>query len=205
MADLNIRFDDIIEKYSSKPLAELRAYAREKTLPDRLSMEIGSNKGRFLRGLASRHPDKFYLGVELRTKWAQQANTSFEREGIKNAHILSADAFIALPILVDDGQLEELFVLYPDPWWKERHKRRRVIRTEHLDLLSQKMCQGGNLWIRTDVGPLANDMRADLNAHPDFEPLPLAEHPLEPFPWSERDTLTISKEMPVQVLYYRKK
>ncbi len=121
MADLDLRFDDITEQYSSKPLAELRAYAQEHTLPERLSMEIGSNKGKFLRGLAKRHPNKFYLGVELRKKWAQQANHSFEKEGITNAHILSADAFLALPILVDDGQLEELFVLYPDPWWKERH------------------------------------------------------------------------------------
>lgn len=205
MADLDLRFDDITEQYSSKPLAELRDYARTTTLPARLSMEIGSNKGQFLRGLARKNPEKFYLGVELRRKWANQANHSFEKEGIDNAHILSADAFLALPILVDAGQLEELFVLYPDPWWKVRHRRRRVIQTDNLDLLSEKMCSGANLWVRTDVGPLANDMRADPNAHPDFEPLPLEAYPLDPFPYSERDTLTIKKSLPVQLLYYRKR
>ena len=202
MADLDLRFDELTEKYSSKPLAELRAFARERALPERLSMEIGSNKGQFLRRLAAAHPERFYLGVELRPKWAEQANASFERLGLENAHVLSADALLALPVLVDDGQLEELFVLYPDPWWKARHRRRRVIRAEHLDLLALKMRAGARLYVRTDVGPLANDMRADLNAHPAFEPLKLKAYPLQRLPYSERDSLTIANALPVQLLYY---
>ncbi len=204
MADLNYRFDDITEQYASRPLAEVREYAKNNTLSDQLSMEIGSNKGQFLRGLAVENPDTFYLGIEIRPKWASQANESFEKEGISNAHILSADAFHALPILVDDGQLKELFVLYPDPWWKARHRKRRVIQTSNLDMLAKKMSPGAKLWIRTDVGPLANDMRADLNAHPEFEPIPLKDYPLDPFPYSERDTLTIKKSLPVQLLYYQR-
>lgn len=205
MADLDLRFDDITEQYFDRQLAEIREFARSHPLPDAVSMEIGSNKGKFIRGLARANPDRYYLGIEIRRKWARMANKSYEREGLSNAHVMHADANLAVPVLLDDGQLHELFVLYPDPWWKARHRKRRVIRTESLDLLARKMAPGGKLWIRTDVGSLANDMRADLNAHPEFEPTQLSEYPLTPFPYSERDDVTITNELPVQLLYYTRK
>ena len=64
---------------------------------------------------------------------------------------------------------------------------------------------GATLWVRTDVGPLANDMRAVLNARADFEPMPLAEHPLDAFPRSERDTRSVKLGLPVHRLYYVKR
>jgi tRNA (guanine-N7-)-methyltransferase len=205
MANLDFTFDEITEKYYDRQLDEIRAYAREVTLPPRVSLEIGSNKGAFLRGMAERHPEKFYLGIEIRKKYADLANRTFEEQGHQNVHVLAVDALLAAPILLDDGQLQELFVFYPDPWWKKKHRKRRVIRTENLDVLSPKFASGGILWCRTDVGPLARDMRAALNAHPDFEPLPMEDYPMQAWPQSERDRLTISKKMPVQLLYYRRK
>lgn len=202
MADLTLRFEDYIEDNFDRMLAEIRDFARTRTLPEKLSLEIGSNKGRFLWGLAQRNTQQFYLGLEIRVKYADQANRLYEREGITNAHVLRADANLAIPILVDDGQLDELFLLYPDPWWKERHRKRRIIQPDFLDLMTRKMRPGGKLWIRTDVGPLANDMRADLNAHPNFELTPFDDYPLEAFPKSERDIITANKGMPVQTLYY---
>ena len=207
MADLTLRFDDVIETHYDRQLAQIREWteANQHTIPSSLSIEIGSHRGQFLRQLAARHPDGFYLGVEIRKKWTEQANKRFERYGLTNAHVIRADAAHVIPIVVDDGQLGELFVLYPDPWWKARHKKRRVIRKEMLDMLSPKFAPHGKLWVRTDVGPLANDMRATLNAHPDFEPLPLADYPLSPFPFSERDVVTMRNDLPVQLLYYRKR
>lgn len=202
MADLNFTFDDTTEEYYDRMLADIREFARNTPLPDKLSLEIGSNKGKFLHGLAQQHPDKYFVGVELRAKYARMANNAYARDNINNAHVLRADANLALPILVDDGQLEELFLLYPDPWWKKRHRKRRIIQPDFLDMMSVKMAPGGKLWIRTDVGPLANDMRSVLNEHPNFRPTSYDEYPMQAFPKSERDVVTQGKNMPVQVIYY---
>lgn len=205
MADLELRFDEITEKYNDRQLSMLREYARTTPLPARVSLEIGSNKGRLIRALAQRHPEKFFLGIEYQKKLVRVAARRLRKKGLTNAHVLHANAELALPILIDDGQIAELFVYYPDPWWKKRHRKRRIIRPDTLDLLSPKLAPGAPLWIRTDVGPFANDMRGVLNAHPDFEPLPLEDYPLEPFPYSERDVVTIDNELPVHLLYYRRK
>lgn len=205
MPNLDLRFDELTEKYYDRMLAHIREFAAQTTLPEALTVEIGSNRGKFIEGLAQRHPDRFFLGIELRAKFVRQANRRYERLGLKNAMVLRADANLAIPILFDDGQLEELFALYPDPWWKKRHRKRRIIRPDSLDLLSKKMCPGGRLMLRTDVGPLANDMRGTLNEHADFELLPFDDYPLDPFPYSERDTRSIGMGMPVQLLYYRRK
>ncbi len=207
MADLELRFDDIIETHYDRQLADIRAWAtaHEADMPARICVEVGSHRGQFLRRLAARHPDRFYLGVEIRKKWTEQANQRFSRDGLDNAHVLRADAAHLLPIAVDDGQLGECFILYPDPWWKTRHRKRRIVREEILDILAAKFAPGGHLWIRTDVGPLAHDMRDVLHDHPAFEPLPLSEYPRTPFPRSERDALTIQNGLPVHTLYFQRR
>lgn len=204
MAHPEHRFDSYIEDFKDHQLETLRSYARHSMDDTHLSVEIGSNKGKFLRELAQQYPEKHYIGLEIRAKYAEMAQMSLDEKHIKNARILRADVAYAFPLLFDDAQIDELFILYPDPWWKKRHKKRRVVRQEMLDLFAKKMRKGGIIWTRTDVGTLANDMRAELNAHPDFEPLPITEFPFTPFPYSERDVRTIGKSMPVHLLYYRR-
>jgi tRNA (guanine-N7-)-methyltransferase len=205
MANPSLRFDDITETYHARELADARALAESWRFEPPVSIEIGSNRGLFLRKLAQENPERSYLGIELRPKFAQMANEAFAREGITNAHILACDAALAMPILFDDASIGELFVLYPDPWWKGRHRKRRIIRPDFLDLLAPKMIPGGKLWIRTDVGPLANDMRGVLNEHAAFEVMPLDEYPQRPFLRSERELRTLSLQMPVHVLYYKRR
>ncbi|MEM9798975.1 MAG: hypothetical protein AAGA20_01530 [Planctomycetota bacterium] len=204
MADLDHRFDAITEEFYDLQLAHLRQRA-ERGIPDGVSVEIGANRGAFIRGMAELHPERHFIGIELRKKWAEYAQDSLERAGLDaRAEVLRADATFALPILFDDAQIKELFILYPDPWWKTRHRKRRVVRDDLLDVIATKMAPGAPLWIRSDVGPLANDMRAVLNAHPKFRLLPLERYPKQPFPRSERDRLSIKKGMPVHILYYER-
>lgn len=204
MPDLDHRFDDITEHYSSRMLAEIRRFARDVELPARVMLEIGTNRGRFLLPLAKQFPDRVALGIEIRNKYARLARRDLVKAGVTNAHVLAADAALALPIVIDDGQLTDVFVLYPDPWWKKRHQKRRVIRPDLLDLLHAKMAEGANLWVRTDVGPLADDMRDTLTEHPGFEPLPPDEYPLEPFPRSTRERKWVADHNPVHLVYFRR-
>jgi tRNA (guanine-N7-)-methyltransferase len=202
--DLDYRFDDITEKYASRQLAEIRDFARQHVLPDRLTLEIGSNRGRFIRAMAERDPDRAFLGVEMRYKYVETAREELAEHRISNAWVLCADVNHVLPVVIDDGQLTDVFLLYPDPWWKRQHRKRRVIQPAFLDRLAPKMAPGGKLWIRTDVGPFADDMRDVLVEHPDFEPTPAEDFPDEPFPRSTREKHVVREGIPVNLVYFQR-
>lgn len=204
VTNLDYRFDEYTEKYQAPELARIREFAREKSLPDQVSLEIGTNRGRFLSELARRNPQRYYLGVEW-TALAHNARSRLKRDGVSNADVLAADANHALPILLKDGQLREVFLLFPDPWWKLRHRKRRVIQPDFLNLIAQKMPPGANLWIRTDVGTFADDMREVLRAHPEFKPLDLFDFPAEPFPRSTRERHVIRAGIPIHSIYYQRR
>lgn len=155
--------------------------------------------------MAQQFPDRVALGIEIRNKYAKLARRDLEKANVDNAYVLAADAALALPILIDDGQISDVFVLYPDPWWKKKHRKRRVIRPDFLDLLARKMESGGHVWVRSDVGPLADDMRDTLLAHPEFEPLPPEEFPVQPFPRSTRERKWVAAHNPVNLVYFRRK
>ncbi|TXD37602.1 tRNA (guanosine(46)-N7)-methyltransferase TrmB [Lujinxingia vulgaris] len=202
MADLSLRFDDVIEENYDRMLTRIRQFAVERPLPERVSLEIGSNRANFLRQLAQRHPERFYLGIEWRKKYVDFGKENLLEHGVKNADLLQADATMAIPILLEEGQLSELFILFPDPWWKKRHRKRRIIQPQTLDLFASKMHPGATLWLRTDVGTLADDFREVLDAHPEFEHLPFEEMPVEPFPRTTREVKILRKGIPVHTLYY---
>lgn len=204
MADLELRFDAYTEKFSSRSLVELREYATSNPFVGPVSIEIGSNRGRFLIDLARRNPDRQYLGIELRRSYAEASQSLARRTGVNNVWMIHADANLAIPILLDDGQLAEMFLLYPDPWWKSRHHKRRMIQPEFLDLLARKMPSGGKVWIRTDVGPLADDMRTTLIDHDAFRIMKQDEYPLEPFPWTNREYHWFAKHLPSHLVYFER-
>lgn len=204
MPNLDYRFDKYTEEYDSDELERIREFARTVDLPERVSIEVGTNRGKFLSKLAHAFPDKTFLGIEWQGKLAGIARRRVERNGAENAHVMHADANHVLPVVFDDGQVDEFFLMYPDPWWKTRHRKRRVIQTEFLDLLAPKMRVGGHLWIRTDVGTFADDMRETINAHPGFAPVELSDIPNEPFPHSTREKHVIRMGLPVHVLYYER-
>lgn len=203
MANLDHRFDDYIEKFQAAELARIREFGAKTVLPAMISLEIGTNRGRFLSAMARRHPERYYLGVEW-TSLAHNARARLKQDGVTNADVLAADVNHVLPLLVDDGQLRELFLLFPDPWWKIRHRKRRIIQPDFLDLIAQKMPPGGTIWIRTDVGTFADDMRDTLAAHPMFKPLDVFAYPLEPFPRSTRERHVVRAGIPVHTIYYQR-
>lgn len=204
MADLDFRFDEITEEYSGRTLARIREFAAQTPLEGPLALEIGSNRGRFLLGLAERRPDLIHLGIELRRKYARSAAKRIARNDVQNAHVLCADANLVVPIVADAGQILEFYLICPDPWWKSRHEKRRIIQPEFLDLMEEKMAPGGKVYIRTDVGPLADWMREHLDEHPAFEPIAPEDFPTEPFPRSTRERHIMGYGMPMYPVYFRR-
>lgn len=151
----DVTFSEAIETYQRAKLDAIREWAKDVELPSPVQVEIGSNRGRFLQNLAALYPEHSVLGIEIRAKFAAIIEEEIQAKGIPNARALCADANLALPLLFADGSLHRVYVLFPDPWWKKRHAKRRLLTPDFLKLVAQKLAPGGHLIIKTDVEPYA--------------------------------------------------
>ena len=96
-----------------------------------VELEVGSGKGLFLANAAMANPGHNFFGVELARKYARLAAERLAKLGISNAKVWPGDARDVLAHRVPDASLHAVHVYFPDPWWKKRHKKRRVF-TETL-------------------------------------------------------------------------
>lgn len=119
-------------------------------------VEIGSNRGRFLTGLSAGHPKAYVLGVEIKRSLCDVARKRLARTGCDNGHVIHGDARVVMPILFHGARaLQGLYVLFPDPWWKERHAKRRLLDDAFVRMVHALLEPDGHFVVMTDVGPYA--------------------------------------------------
>jgi tRNA (guanine-N7-)-methyltransferase len=134
-----------------------------------LHVEIGTGKGVFLRHFATAHPEENIIGVEVRRQivdWVQQRLTPLN---LTNAHLVYGAGERCLEDQITDHSLSSICIFHPDPWLKDRHHKRRVIRPEVLTLFAQKLKPGGLLRIATDVDSLWGDIQETVAGNPQFK------------------------------------
>jgi tRNA (guanine-N7-)-methyltransferase len=135
----------------------------------KLVYEIGFGGGEHLAGLIARDPGKNYLGAEPFING--MAGFLKLIEGIpdkSNIRALHDDA-IRLARSLAAASVETLYILNPDPWHKKRHRKRRIVRQETLDIYARILEPGGMLVMATDVADLAEWMVTQASNHPAFE------------------------------------
>jgi len=116
-----------------------------------LEVEVGSGKGLFLRTAAADRPEVDFLGIEVVRKYAEFTAAALVKSGLQNALIVHADALRIFHELIPDNALVAVHVYFPDPWWKKRHKKRRVMRESFLRDVERTLQPGGSLHFWTDV------------------------------------------------------
>ena len=137
-----------------------------------LDLEIGFGRGVFLRHWAKENPKNHIVGIEVRKPLVTLLNQRLDNEKINNASVYHGNGHVFLEDVIEDYRLNSIFVFHPDPWFKKRHHKRRVIHTEFLDLASKKLKTEGKLYISTDVKDLFTEIQSTLNEHPDFQHSP---------------------------------
>lgn len=145
-----------------------------------LEIEVGSGKGLFLRNAAAAKPEVNFLGIEVAHKYAEFAAASLAKAGLKNAVMVCGDGLQLFQELIPDGSLAAVHVYFPDPWWKKRHRRRRVMRESFLHDIERTLQPGGSLHFWTDVEEYFQTSLELLAAHTTLVgPLPVPEIPAE--------------------------
>ena len=128
------------------------------------TLEIGFGNGEHLAALAAAHPERDYVGVEVHRSGVGRLMLSLQQLGLRNVRIVCHDAVEVLQKQIPAGSLDEVLVLFPDPWPKKRHHKRRLIQPEFVALLAERLTRGGILCLATDWEPYAEHMRETLNS-----------------------------------------
>lgn len=118
--------------------------------PNELALEIGFGYGDFLIQMAKERPDLNYVGIEIKRNRFKRTVNTFLKQKINNVKLLHMDATIALDEVFKPGTFIEVYINFPDPWPKDRHKKHRIINNSFLDKLSKIMKPRGLLEITSD-------------------------------------------------------
>jgi tRNA (guanine-N7-)-methyltransferase len=171
-------------------------------LPDQaLHLDIGSGKGRFLLEMAQKQPEWNFLGLEIREPLVEQANRWREDLGLVNLFYLFGNANNSLrPVLesLPEGVLRYVTIQFPDPWFKRKHQKRRVVQPEIVVDLAEALPAGGVVFLQSDVKEVAAEMRDRFDHHPAFtrqHPEWLTDNPLPVM--TERELSTLKRGEPV--------
>jgi tRNA (guanine-N7-)-methyltransferase len=133
-----------------------------------LWLEIGFGGGEHLAAQAAAHPEIGFIGCEPFINGVVSALGHIARQRLANVRLWPDDARLLLDRL-PDAMLDRVFLLFPDPWPKARHKKRRFVSPENLDRLARLMRPGAELRLGSDDVDYVDWMLAHLDAHPAFE------------------------------------
>ncbi len=113
-------------------------------------VEIGSGKGRFLLELAAERPEVNFLAVERAAKYHALVCHRATRRGLANIRLLRTTAEDLLFRLLPASSVRTLYVLFPDPWPKKRHHKRRLMQPDVVARMLEVLEPGGRLLVKTD-------------------------------------------------------
>lgn len=121
--------------------------------PASITLEIGCGHGHWLADYAAHFPERECLGVDLIGDRLERAARKAERTGASNAKFLRGEAFEVLDLMPRHVTLEDVFILFPDPWPKKRHWKNRLFSESFLVELSKRCSPGVHCHFRTDHAP----------------------------------------------------
>ncbi len=127
-----------------------------------LHLDIGSASGRFLIQLAQKNKGWNYLGLEIRQPMVERANHWKNEMGLQNLYFFFGQAHVVLRPLLESlpmGVLQYVTINFPDPWFKRRHQKRRLITPELVQTLATFLQPHGKIFIQTDVKELSEDIK----------------------------------------------
>lgn len=133
-----------------------------------VALDVGFGRGAFLLELARRHAEWNVVGIELRPFLVDDVTQAARAEGLHNLYAMVANANEHLSTLLPDGCVAFAAINFPDPWFKKRHHKRRVVNREWLELLSRKLVPGAQVHAMTDYAQMAHVLLKAFEALPCF-------------------------------------
>jgi tRNA (guanine-N7-)-methyltransferase len=172
-----------------------------------VELELGPGRGGFVIERLESEPTATMIGLEIRRKWATIVDERLAERGLgERARIFAEDARLVLPRFVD-ASLARVFIHFPDPWWKKRHRKRLLLTPDLARVLARVLAPGGELFVQTDVSERAQAYVRAVEVEPRFEAAPggpeVADNPYGAR--SPRERRAMADGLPVHRLAWRRR
>lgn len=122
--------------------------------PERVVLEIGAGRGDMAIDAALRNDDLGLIAIDVHTRGIANILSAIELHGLTNLRVVEGDAQVFARRLADES-LDEIWVFFPDPWPKARHRNRRLLRSDLIVALTRPLRVGGVLRLATDIDDYA--------------------------------------------------
>ena len=116
-----------------------------------VEIEVGFGKGLFLLTQGAARPDTNFVGIEIERKYTLLTATRIAKRGLANIKLACTDARWFLKERVAEASVAALHVYFPDPWWKTRHRKRKLFTRDFAEQCVRVLLPGGRLHFITDV------------------------------------------------------
>ena len=176
-----------------------------------IHLDIGSAKGEFLIELAIKNPNWNFLGLEIREPLVSSSETKRKELGLQNLRFLYCNVNISLDEWLSDldrDQLKRVSIQFPDPWFKRKHIKRRVLKKSLLSSIAKTMSPNGELFIQSDILKLIEYMSKIIDNNIYFNRKVVNELKyLEKNPYdvsTDRELFVIKQNLPIyRAMYIR--
>lgn len=139
-----------------------------------VEIEVGFGKGMFLLAAAQERPEVNFLGIEIEKPFQLYVANRVAKRSLRNVRLACTDARLFFRDYIGDDSVEAVHVFFPDPWWKTRHRKRRLFTAEFAVACARVLRDGGKLHVVSDVAEYFAEMERLVAAQPALQPLPLA-------------------------------
>lgn len=163
-----------------------------------LLVDIGCGRGRFLLQMAENEPKNNFLGLEIRAPLVEEANEISEKQNLTNLHYHFCNATLALDKLfanLPENILQTVTIQFPDPWFKKRHAKRRMVKDNLVETIVRYLKVSGKIFIQSDVEFLAEEIFEYFCQHENLREIEISENP---FPIkTEREISVENRDLPI--------
>lgn len=189
-------------RFAPEPF-EIRSAFADSALP--LFLDIGAARGRFLLKMAELDASRNFLGLEIRAPLVREANRLAAEKNLPNLRYEFCNAQFALGTFFERlpaNVLQTAAVQFPDPWFKNKHAKRRMVNENLIETVAGHLKTAGEIFVQTDVDFLAAEMFALFGADKRLREIEQGENP---FPVkTEREIAVEEKGLPVYRKIFKK-
>jgi tRNA (guanine-N7-)-methyltransferase len=171
----------LAEFYQKLPVTPLDPAAVFETVDQPIHIDIGCGRGRFLLKMAEQKPSWNFLGLEIREPLVDEANRICADHDIRNLFYYFCNAPLDLGRLLEEipaKDVQLITIQFPDPWFKKRHEKRRMVNKQLVSLIDENLADDGKVFVQTDVEVLSEDIRSHFEAV-GFQSKAISDNPLQ--------------------------
>lgn len=139
-------------------------------------LEIGFGMGSSLAAMAQANPQNNYIGIEVHRPGVGALIKLIREKNLTNIRVFNHDAIEVLEKQIPLNSLAAVYLFFPDPWHKSKHKKRRIVQPAFAAKMAQHLKQGGHFHMATDWEDYALHMMEVMSAAPDYSNLSGAEN-----------------------------